>query len=82
MGVSKRALLLVAAASAFFRARAVQSDKYIAGTAAIFSILLLSKWFWGKLVYPLFLSPLRVLPQPEVSWFQECRGGIVRCCLN
>jgi len=67
MRVSKRALLLVAAAFAFFRARAVQSDRYIAGTTAIFSILLLSKWIWGKLFYPLLLSPLRVLPQPEVS---------------
>ncbi|KAI2478388.1 Cytochrome P450 [Pyrenophora tritici-repentis] len=66
MGVPKRGLLLAASALSFLRARgAVQGDGYISSTAAIFTILLLVKWFYEILIYPHFLSPLRKLPQPE-----------------
>ncbi|RMZ68768.1 cytochrome p450 [Pyrenophora seminiperda CCB06] len=70
-GVPKRALLLTAAAMGFFRARAVEpeSSSYVASTAGIFAILLLAKAFWEIIVYPHFLSRLRVLPQPEGSNF-------------
>lgn len=90
--MSKRGLLLAAVGLAFFRARVVQSSSYIASTAGIFVILLLSKWFWQIIVYPHFLSPLRVLPQPKVSLHsspkimsRETRQSLVfwrRSCVN
>jgi hypothetical protein len=73
MTVPKRFLLLSSAAFTFFSFRYAQAatifpGRYVSNTTTLFLLLLLSQWFWSIIVYPLFLSPLRHLPQPPVSF--------------
>ena len=73
MAVPKRALLLTSAAFAFFTARyeldvaPFHSQSYIKNTVATFFLLYFVRLVWNIIVYPLFLTPLRKLPTPEVS---------------
>jgi hypothetical protein len=75
MAVSKRALLLSSAALTFFTSRyaphASVSRSNIWNFVAVFFLQLFAKWFWEIIVYPLFLSPLRHLPQAPVSRSSE-----------
>jgi hypothetical protein len=73
MTVPKRFLLLASAAFTFFsfryaHAAAIFPGKYILNTTTVFLVLLHAQWTWSIVVYPLFLSPLRHLPQPPVSF--------------
>ncbi|KAF1976840.1 cytochrome P450 [Bimuria novae-zelandiae CBS 107.79] len=67
MAISKRALVVAAAAITFFTQRyapwAALSASPMRNVAALSSIAIFAKFCWGTFVYPLFLSPLRHLPQ-------------------
>jgi hypothetical protein len=72
MTVPKRFLLLASAAFTFASFRyahsaAIFPGRYFLNSATVFVVLLLAQWAWSVVVYPLFLSPLRHLPQPPVS---------------
>lgn len=73
MAVPKRALLLTATAYAFFSARydlgatPFAAKSYGKNTVTIFALLYLVRLAWNILVYPLFLTPLRKIPTPNVS---------------
>ena len=75
MAVPKRVLLLTSAAYAGFRARygvgftPFAAQSYVKNTLGVYVVLFFAQLFWGVLVYPLFLTPLRKLPTPEVSTF-------------
>jgi hypothetical protein len=43
------------------------AKSYAKNIATLFVIQLLVQWTWQIVVYPLFLSPLRHLPQPPVG---------------
>ncbi|KAL6709911.1 hypothetical protein ACN47E_000696 [Coniothyrium glycines] len=67
MAIAKRTLLLTSAALTIFTSRYAPqvrlSRSSIGNFFALFFIQLFAKWFWEIVVYPLFLSPLRHLPQ-------------------
>jgi hypothetical protein len=68
----KRALLLSSAALTFFGFRYAPgallfADSYFWNVAALFALQYFAQVVWQVIVYPLFLSPLRHLPQPPVS---------------
>jgi hypothetical protein len=72
MPIPKRALLLSSAALTFFSQRyaphlTLFAKSYAKNIATLFVIQLLVQWTWQIVVYPLFLSPLRHLPQPPVG---------------
>lgn len=75
MAVPKRVLLLTSAAYAGFRARygvgftPFAAQSYVKNTLGVYVVLFFAQLFWGVFVYPLFLTPLRKLPTPEVSTF-------------
>jgi hypothetical protein len=71
MAIPKRALLLSSAAITFFAQRfapqvALFPRSYFWNIASLFLIQVWAQWAWQIVVYPLFLSPLRHLPQPPV----------------
>jgi len=71
MPIPKRALLLSSAALTLFGQRYAPhlsffSNSYAKNITTLFLIQLFAKWAWQIIVYPLFLSPLRHLPQPPV----------------
>jgi len=71
MAIPKRALLLSSCALTFFASRyapniAFFPRSYFWNIAALFVIQVFAQLGWQIVVYPLFLSPLRHLPQPPV----------------
>jgi hypothetical protein len=85
MAVPKRVLLLTSAAFAFFSARYApgvapfHAQSYVKNTVAVFAVLYFTQLVWGVFVYPLFLSPLRKLPTPDVSFHFSY---FFLCCLE
>ncbi|KAH8723006.1 cytochrome P450 [Phaeosphaeriaceae sp. PMI808] len=74
MAISKRALLLSSTAITFFSFRyapnlAVFPKSYFWNISTCFAVQLFVKLGWEVVVYPLFLNPLRHLPQPPGSHF-------------
>jgi hypothetical protein len=72
MALPKRALLLSSAVITFFTFRyapqvTIFPRSYFWNIATLFLLQLLVQIFWSVIVYPLFLSPLRHLPQPPVN---------------
>lgn len=76
MAVSKRAVLVAAAAISFFTQRyaawAMVSAGVVWNTVGLFAVAVAARFCWGALVYPLLLSPLRHLPQAPVSTYMRC----------
>jgi len=73
MAIPKRALLLSSFAITFFTVRyapklALFPRSYFWNITTLFFIQLFARFGWQIIVYPLFLSPLRHLPQPSVRW--------------
>ncbi len=73
MAIPKRFLLLSSAALTFFAFRfapqiALFRNSYFWNIASLFLIQFFAQFFWGAIVYPHLLSPLRHLPQPPVSF--------------
>jgi hypothetical protein len=71
MAIPKRALLLSSFALTFFTFRYAPhlllfSKSYFLNITSLFLIQVFSQYAWQIIVYPLFLSPLRHLPQPPV----------------
>ncbi|KAH5466538.1 hypothetical protein HBI22_180030 [Parastagonospora nodorum] len=69
MAIPKRALFLSSCALTFFASRyapnvAFFPRSYCWNIASLFVIQVFAQWGWQIVVYPLFLSPLRHLPQP------------------
>jgi hypothetical protein len=79
MAIPKRALLLSSFAITFFTLRyapqvAFFPRSYFWNIATLFVIQVFAQFGWRIVVYPLFLSPLRHLPQPPVCLTSEiCR---------
>jgi hypothetical protein len=76
MAIPKRALLLSSCALTIFSLRyapqvALFSRSYFWNIASLFVIQVFAQWGWQIIVYPLFLSPLRHLPQPPVRFASE-----------
>jgi hypothetical protein len=71
MAIPKRFLLLSASALTFFTSRyapqfAVFPRSYLWNISSLFSIQWFAQLAWQIVVFPLFFSPLRHLPQPPV----------------
>jgi hypothetical protein len=76
MAIPKRALLLSSFAITFFAFRyapqfVVFGRSYLSNIATLFLIQVFAQFGWQIIVYPLFLSPLRHLPQPPVCGISE-----------
>jgi hypothetical protein len=76
MAIPKKALLLSSAAITFFSFRyapqvALFPRSYFWNIASLFLIQQCAQLGWSIIVYPLFLSPLRHLPQPSVRFASE-----------
>ncbi|CAI6331935.1 unnamed protein product [Periconia digitata] len=69
MAVPKKALLLSSVAITWFTLRYAPhltvSTSFAWNVAALFAAQMLAGFAWGVIVYPLFLTPLRHLPQPK-----------------
>lgn len=70
MAISKRAIVVAAAAITFVTQRYAQwatlSTGAVWNTLELAMLGMLARFCWGTLVYPLLLSPLRHLPQAPV----------------
>lgn len=76
MAIPKRALLLSSAAITFFTSRyapqfALFPRSYLLNSVTLFFLQIFVRLFWTIIVYPLFFSPLRHLPQPPVRCTSE-----------
>jgi hypothetical protein len=72
MAAQKRVLLLASIALSFFSFRyapafAIFPRSFFWNVGSVYLFLSLANLVWNILVYPLCLSPLRHLPQPQVS---------------
>jgi hypothetical protein len=81
MAIPKRALFLSSCALTFFASRyapnvAFFPRSYFWNIATIFVIQVFAQWGWQIVVYPLFLSPLRHLPQPPVRLTSDVHDTI------
>jgi hypothetical protein len=84
MPIPKRALLLSSAAITVFFSRyapniAIFPRSYFWNIATLFVIQVFAQYGWEVIVYPLFLSPLRHLPQPPVRLTSELKREGLRC---
>ena len=70
MAVQKRFLLLLAASvtlvTSRYAPRLAIASSFIVNTVALFVAEIFALVVWWTVVYPLFFSPLRHLPQPKV----------------
>ncbi|KAF1952980.1 cytochrome P450 [Byssothecium circinans] len=68
MAIPKRVVVLASAAMTWFTLRYAPqfavSSGFLANTITLFVVWVSARFCWGTIVYPLFLSPLRGLPQP------------------
>jgi hypothetical protein len=81
MAIPKRALLLSSSALTFLTLRyapqyAFFGRGYLFNIAMLFLIQVFAQFGWQIVVYPLFLSPLRHLPQPPVHRTSEPCGDL------
>lgn len=69
MAIPKKAQLLCSAAITWFTFRYAPQftllRSFVGNTVALFALQMLARFAWGVIVFPLFLSPLRRLPQPK-----------------
>jgi hypothetical protein len=80
MAIPKRAFLLSSCAITFFAFRytpqlAIFGRSYFSNIATLFLIQVFAQFGWRIVVYPLFLSPLRHLPQPPVCGTSEAQAA-------
>lgn len=80
MAIHKRVLLLSACALTFFGKKYAPESPltqggFIKSVVVLFAVQYFLRSFYGVVVYPFFLSPLRHLPQPPVCVFRfPCPG--------